>query len=89
MPEKNPTLLQRLDNTPVIMFVIVAIPLGIAPIFPEPHLWGKLKMLVAGGLVRPLDIFDLFMHGAPVLALVFKLLRMGIIRAQGDVKQPD
>ena len=85
MPEKKPTLLQRLDNTPVIMFVIVAIPLGIAPIFPEPHLWEKLKMLAAGELVRPLDMFDLLMHGMPVLALIVKLVRMGMAGIQKDV----
>ncbi len=77
-------MLQWLDNTPVIMFVIVAIPLGIAPIFPEPHLWEKLKMLVAGELVRPLDIFDLLMHGTPVLALMVKLIRIGMVSIQKD-----
>ncbi len=78
MTEQKPTLLQRLDNTPIIMFVIVAIPLGVAPIFPEPHLWQKLKMLAAGELVRPLDIFDLFMHGTPALVLIIKLVRMWV-----------
>ncbi len=82
--KKHPTMLQWLDNTPVIMFVIVAIPLGIAPIFPEPHLWEKLKMLVAGELVRPLDIFDLLMHGTPVLALMVKLIRIGMVSIQKD-----
>jgi hypothetical protein len=32
-------------------------------------------MLAAGTLSRPIDIFDLFMHGAPLVVLVLKLLR--------------
>jgi hypothetical protein len=40
------------------------------------HLWEKLKMLFAGALTRPIDIFDLFLHGAPVVLLGWKLLRL-------------
>jgi hypothetical protein len=60
------------------MLVIAAFFLGIAPIFPEPHLWQKLKMLAAGELVRPLDIFDLLMHSAPSLLLILRLARLGV-----------
>jgi hypothetical protein len=77
MSEQKPTLLQRLDEIPIFMLVIAAFFLGIAPIFPEPHLWEKLKMLAAGTLVRPLDIFDLLMHGAPTLLLILRLARLG------------
>jgi hypothetical protein len=34
----------------------------------------KLRMLANGQLIRPLDIFDLLLHGAPVLLVVGKLL---------------
>lgn len=50
--------------------------MGLAPLVPEPHLWQKLRMLAQGDLVRPLDIFDLILHGALPLLLVLKLLRM-------------
>jgi len=43
---------------------------------PEPHLWQKLKMLFAGTLTRPVDIFDLFLHGTPLVLLVLKLMRL-------------
>lgn len=65
-----------LDKIPLTTLLIVALLLGLAPFTPEPHLWQKLKMLVAGELVKPIDIFDLFLHGAPAVLLVFKLLRM-------------
>jgi len=62
-----------LDKIPTPTLAIVAFFLALAPFAPEPHLWEKLKMLAAGTLSRPIDIFDLFMHGTPLLLLVLKL----------------
>lgn len=64
--------LDRLSYTPLILAAVL---LGLAPFAPEPHLWEKLKMLVAGDLARPLDIFDLLMHGTPATLLLIKFLR--------------
>lgn len=83
MSEQKPTLLQRLDEIPISTLAIAAILLGLAPLFPEPHLWQKLKMLVAGELVRPLDIFDLLMHSTPSLLLVVRLARLGKSKNEG------
>ena len=63
-----------LDRIPYIYIVPLAIILALAPFSPEPHLWEKLKMLFAGTLVRPVDIFDLFLHGTPLVILVLKML---------------
>jgi len=65
-----------LDKIPLTTLLIIALLLGLAPFTPEPHLWQKLKMLVAGELVKPIDIFDLFLHGTPVVLLAIKLFRM-------------
>jgi len=65
-----------LDKIPLTTLVVIALLLGLAPFAPEPHLWQKLKMLAAGELIKPIDIFDLFLHGAPAVLLVLKLLRM-------------
>ena len=65
-----------LDKIPLTTLLIIALLLGLAPFMPEPHLWQKLKMLAAGELVNPLDIFDLFLHGTPVVLLAIKLFRM-------------
>jgi len=51
----------------------VALFLAIAPIQPEPHLWEKLKMLLAGTLTRPIDIFDLLMHSSLLIVLLLKI----------------
>lgn len=58
-----------------MVLVVAALVLGAAPFVPEPHLWEKLKMLAAGTLVRPIDIFDLVWHAAPLLLLALKLAR--------------
>jgi hypothetical protein len=63
-----------LDKIPYIVITPLAIFLALAPFSPEPHLWEKSKMLLDGTLVRPIDIFDLFLHGTPLLVLVLKLL---------------
>jgi len=66
-----------LDKIPYAVIVPLAVVLALAPFTPEPHLWEKLKMLFAGTLARPIDIFDLFLHGTPLLILVLKLVYSG------------
>lgn len=68
--------LRWLDELPLGLVVLAALLLGLAPFQPEPHVWEKLKLLMDGTLTRPLDIFDLLLHGSPFLILVLKLLRM-------------
>ena len=62
-----------LDKIPYLFIMPLAIFLALAPFSPEPHLWEKLKMLSAGTLVRPIDIFDLFLHATPLVILLLKL----------------
>jgi hypothetical protein len=68
-------LLALLDRTPVLFFVVAALTLGLAPFFPKPHVLEKLQMLFSGNLRRPIDWFDLFLHGLPWLLLVAKVTR--------------
>ncbi len=69
-----------LDRLPWPSLILASLMLGLAPFFPEPHLWEKLKMLVAGELSRPIDIFDLLLHGAPVMLLLAKGTRTWVSR---------
>lgn len=64
-----------LDKIPTTTLLIIALTLGLAPFVPEPHVWEKLKMLASGNLARPLDIFDLFLHGTPWVLLIMKITR--------------
>ena len=63
-----------LARIPWSVLLPVAVVLGLAPFRPEPHLVEKLRMLVSGQLTAPIDIFDLFLHGAPLLLVAGKLL---------------
>ena len=62
------------DDIPLGLAVIASLTLGLAPFVPEPHIWEKLKMLAAGTLRKPIDIFDLVLHAAPFILLIGKLL---------------
>jgi hypothetical protein len=74
-------MLEWLDKIPLLVLVLLALTLGLAPFVPEPHLIEKLRMLKEGTLRRPLDIFDLLMHATPWVLLILKLAVMAIRRA--------
>ena len=69
-----------LDQIPLNILILAALTLGLAPFLPEPHIWEKLKMLAAGNLVKPFDIFDLILHATPFVLLAAKLLRLALLR---------
>lgn len=71
-----PDWLRWLDRIPLVAIAALALFLGLAPFTPEPHLWEKLNMLAAGTLTRPIDIFDLVWHAAPLVLLALKAARM-------------
>ncbi|HID45885.1 MAG TPA: RND transporter [Chromatiaceae bacterium] len=75
-----------IDEIPLGFLVLAAAFFGLMPFTPEPHVWEKLKMLAAGNLVRPLDIFDLVLHGTPWVLLGVKLWREAQLRR--DNKTP-
>ena len=49
--------------------------LGLAPFLPQPHIVEKIRMLMAGTLKRPIDIFDLFWHAWPFMLLAYRIFR--------------
>lgn len=53
------------------MVLVACFTVGLAPFFPEPHLWGKLKWVAGGGHgMQLMDYLDLLFHGAPWLVLI-------------------
>lgn len=71
-----------LDRIPLPPLLLIAVLMGLAPFAPEPHLWQKLKMLTHGELIRPIDIFDLVLHGGPLILLGLKLIRLQTLRGK-------
>ena len=68
-------MMRWLDSIPLLLLIALAVWMGVAPITPEPHLIEKLRMLGNGTLTRPLDIFDLCLHAAPLILLAVRLWR--------------
>jgi hypothetical protein len=71
-----------LGKFPLPLLVVLCLTLGLAPFTPLPHLLEKLKMLVSGELVEPIDIFDLLLHGSPWMLLSLKLYFVVTTREQ-------
>ncbi len=69
-----------LDQIPLNLLVLASLTLGLAPFVPEPHIVEKIRMLFAGQLVKPIDIFDMVLHGTPWVLLILKLLRTFVLR---------
>ena len=63
-----------INRTPLVLFILLALTLGLAPFVPEPHVVEKIRMLADGSLSRPIDIFDLLLHGTPWVLLVTKIV---------------
>ena len=53
------------------LVIVICLTLGLAP-FSPPHIVEKLQMLVKGKLVKPIDWFDMLMHGTPWVVLIIK-----------------
>ena len=69
-----------LDKLPWFMVIAFVLTIGLAPFVPEPHVIEKLKMLSAGNLVRPIDIFDLLMHSSPWVLIILKTIRQFAVK---------
>ena len=63
-----------LDYFPYPILVPVAVVMFLLPFSPMPHAVEKLLMLKNGTLNKPIDIFDLIFHTAPLMLLVLKLI---------------
>ena len=70
-----------LDRIPFYLLIPITVWMAIAPISPEPHLVEKVRMLSQGTLTRPIDMFDLLWHIAPMVLLALKARRF--MKARG------
>ena len=53
------------------LILILCLTLGLAPYFPEPHIWGKIKWIVGDGVeMKLMDYFDFVFHGEPFFLLM-------------------
>ncbi len=62
-----------INKIPYAVLIPLTVFMLLAPFKPLPHLLEKLIMLKGGTLSRPIDIFDLFYHLAPLMILIVKV----------------
>jgi len=61
------------DSLDWILVIAICLTLGLAP-FTPPHIVEKIQMLAKGKLVKPVDWFDLLLHGVPWVLLIMKVV---------------
>jgi hypothetical protein len=62
---------RMLNAVPYGAVAVLCLTLGLAP-FSPPHLFSKLRMLLQGRVLRPIDWVDLVLHASPWLLLMAK-----------------
>lgn len=61
--------MKQLNNFRLV--ILLCLTLGLAPFFPEPHIWGKLKWIAGGAKgMQAMDWFDVVLHGFPWVLLI-------------------
>ncbi len=57
-----------------VLWLVLALTLGLMPYTPEPHVWEKIKWVFSDAKsMQPLDWFDLFLHGTPWVFLLISI----------------
>lgn len=57
------------------VIILLCLTLGLAPFFPEPHLWGKIRWILGGAKgMAIMDWFDVLLHGFPYVLLLRKIV---------------
>lgn len=73
-------ILDSLGLAPAVFFGSI---FALMPIFPEPHLWQKIMMIVNSLYMAPIDWFDICMHGGVALLVIAKIVRHFKVAGQG------
>ena len=76
----------KATNQNIRLAFLLCLTLGLAPFFPEPHIWGKIKWLAGGAVgMQPMDYFDIVLHGGP-WAILVTLIALRIMRRKAYQK---
>ncbi len=58
-----------------VLWLMLSLTLGLAPLFPEPHIVGKIRWIWGGAVgMKTIDWLDFLMHGTPFLMLFITLI---------------
>lgn len=74
-------------NNNIVLALVASLTLGLAPFTPEPHLFGKIKWVLGGAKgMEAMDWFDLVMHGAPWIWLMFEIIKYFVLNKKDAVQ---
>ncbi len=79
-------MLRWINKIPLVIIILGILTLGLAPFSPEPHLVEKLRMLLAGVLIKPVDIFDLCLHATFPVLFIIKIISIIFYRHDNDTE---
>ncbi|TYB75740.1 hypothetical protein [Bizionia myxarmorum] len=70
------------------LLILLCLTLGLAPFYPEPHIWGKLKWIIGGAEgMGFMDWFDVVLHGFPYILLArFLVVKFLLKKVQTPIK---
>lgn len=75
---------RTIRSIPLVVLVVGALLMSLAPFGSKPHLVEKWSMLFSGTLRKPLDWFDLVLHSAlPALLIARVVLDLIARRSRG------
>ena len=64
------------NKSKIGLALMLSLTLGLAPFFPEPHIWGKLKWIAGGASgMEFMDYFDVVLHGFPWIFLIIEVAK--------------
>ena len=73
-----------IDKMSLFPLLAVTVLMASLPLQGSSHLFEKLEMLRLGVLSRPLDIFDLLMHGTPAVLLAIRVVRQFVLGIKAE-----
>lgn len=78
-----------IDKFPPDLTMFAGMILFIAPILPEPHLVQKIMWLMDGTPFKPIDWFDMVLHGSAGVLAVAVFVRQRQLKAMPADQAPD
>lgn len=75
--KKSHDKLIKKTKSRIVFALAASLTLGLAPFYPEPHLFGKWKWVIGGAEgMQAMDWFDLILHSSPWALLIYFVLML-------------
>ena len=69
----------------ILIPLVACLTLGLAPFSPEPHIMGKLRWILGGGVgMEPMDWFDTMLHGSPFIWLIIAFVKVTLKKIRAN-----